>query len=150
MFTVHPIFLCLIGIGSFAGRFFLTGVADRLGNRNMLAASYAGMGVAFAWWWLTLALPPSLLALGGFAFVFGASYGAMVGVCPPLCMAYFGGKSLSGLIGALYFAAGIGSLFAPTFAGWMYDVSQSYAVPLVVAVLANALATWIALRLPAA
>lgn len=142
--------LGVIGIGSFVGRFFLTGVADRLGNRNMLAASYAGMGVAFAWWWLTLALPPSLLALGGFAFVFGASYGAMVGVCPPLCMAYFGGKSLSGLIGALYFAAGIGSLFAPTFAGWMYDVSQSYAVPLVVAVLANALATWIALRLPAA
>ena len=142
--------LGLIGIGSFVGRFVLTGAADRMGNRNMLAASYAGMGIAFAWWLATLAFAPSLFALGIFAFVFGSSYGAMVGVCPPLCMAYFGGKSLSGLIGALYFAAGIGSLFAPTFAGWMYDVSQSYAVPLLVGVAANALAAWIALRMPAA
>ena len=142
--------LGLIGIGSFAGRFVFTGAADRLGNRNMLAASYAGMGIAFAWWLATLAFSPSLIALGIFAFVFGASYGAMVGVCPPLCMAYFGGKSLSGLIGALYFAAGIGSLFAPTFAGWMYDVSQSYAVPILVGIAANLLAAGIAMRMPAA
>lgn len=142
--------LGLIGIGSFVGRFVFTGAADRLGNRNLLAASYAGMGIAFAWWLATLAFAPSLIALGIFALVFGSSYGAMVGVCPPLCMAYFGGKALSGLIGALYFAAGIGGLFAPTFAGWMYDVSQSYAVPLLVGMVANALATWIALRMPSA
>lgn len=142
--------LGVIGIGSFAGRFVLTGVADKVGNRNMLAASYAGMGVAFAWWLATLAFAPSVLALGIFAFIFGASYGAMVGVCPPLCMAYFGGKSVSGIIGALYFAAGIGSLFAPTFAGWMYDIAQSYVVPLIVAVVANFLAAWIAMRLPRA
>ena len=142
--------LGIIGVGSFAGRFVLTGVADKVGNRNLLAASYAGMGVAFAWWLVALALPPSVLALGVFAFVFGASYGAMVGVCPPLCMAYFGGKSVSGIIGALYFAAGIGCLFAPTFAGWMYDIAQSYVVPLIVAVAANFLAAWIAMRLPRA
>ena len=142
--------LGVIGIGSFAGRFFLTGVADKVGNRNMLAASYAGMGIAFAWWLIALAFPPSLAALAVFAFVFGSSYGAMVGVCPPLCMVYFGGKSVSGIIGALYFAAGIGSLFAPTFAGWMYDIAQSYAVPLAVAIAANALAVWITLRLPRA
>ena len=142
--------LGVIGIGSFAGRFVLTGVADKIGNRNMLAASYAGMSIAFAWWLVTLALPPSVIALGLFAFVFGSSYGAMVGVCPPLCMAYFGGKSVSGIIGALYFAAGIGSLFAPVFAGWTYDLWQSYTVSLVVAIAANALAAWIALRLPRA
>ena len=142
--------LGVIGIGSFAGRFVLTGIADKVGNRNMLAASYAGMGIGFGWWLVTLALPPSVLALGVFAFIFGTSYGAMVGVCPPLCMDYFGGKSLSGIIGALYFAAGIGSLFAPTFAGWMYDVTQSYVVPLMVAVAANFLAAWIAMRLPRA
>jgi len=142
--------LGLIGIGSFIGRFFLTGVADRVGNRNMLAASYAGMGVAFAWWWLSLALPPSFVALALFAFVFGASYGAMVGVLPPLCMAYFGGRALAGIIAMVYFAAGIGGLISPTFAGWMFDLTQTYAVPVVVGILANAVAVWIALRLPRA
>ena len=39
--------------------------------------------------------------------------------------------------------------FAPTFAGWMFDVSGSYAVPVAVGVAANALAAAIASRLPA-
>ena len=74
----------------------------------------------------------------------------MVGVSPPLCMAYFGGRALSGIIAAAYLAAGIGGLFAPTFAGWMYDLTQSYAWPIVAGIAANALAVWIALRLPRA
>lgn len=142
--------LGVIGAGSFFGRFFLTGMADRLGHRNLLAVSYAGMAAAFAWWLVTLALAPGYAALALFAFVFGSSYGAMVGVCPPLCMAYFGGRALSGIIAAVYLAAGIGGLIAPVFAGWMHDTTQSYAVPLVVGVLANLLAMAIALRLPRA
>jgi len=138
----------LIGVGSFCGRFFLTGHADRLGPRNMLVAMYAGMGLACAWWLASLALPASFLALGLFALFFGTCYGGFVGVAPPLAMEYFGGRNLSGLIGALYFAAGLGSLFAPTFAGWMFDVSGTYAVPILVGVAANALAALIASRLP--
>ena len=63
-------------------------------------------------------------------------------------MEYFGGKNLSGLIGALYLAAGIGSLFAPVFAGWMYDISGTYAVPIIVGAVANGIAALIATRLP--
>ena len=139
----------LIGVGSFCGRFFLTGYADRIGLRNMLVAMYAGMGLACVWWLTTLALPSSFIALGAFALFFGTCYGGFVGVAPPLTMAYFGGKNLSALIGALYLAAGIGSLFAPTFAGWMFDVSGSYAVPILVGALANVVAAAIATRLPA-
>ena len=142
--------LGVIGLGSFFGRFVLTGVADRLGHRNMLAVSYAGMALAFAWWLVTLAFAPAYAGLALFAFVFGASYGAMVGVCPPLCMAYFGGRALSSIIAAVYLAAGIGGLIAPVFAGWMHDATQSYAVPIVVGVFANLLAMAIALRLPRA
>jgi MFS family permease len=139
----------LIGVGSFCGRFFLTSYADRIGQRNMLVAMYLGMGLACAWWLATLALPASFYALGLFALLFGTCYGGFVGVAPPLSMAYFGGRNLSGLIGALYLAAGIGSLFAPTFAGWMFDVSGSYAVPVLVGLLANVVAAAIASRLPA-
>lgn len=139
----------LIGVGSFCGRFFLTGYADRIGLRNMLVAMYAGMGLACAWWLASLAVPASFLALGAFALWFGTCYGGFVGVAPPLAMEYFGGRNLSGMIGALYLAGGIGSLFAPTFAGWMFDVSGSYAVPVTVGIAANALAALIASRLPA-
>lgn len=139
----------LIGVGSFCGRFFLTSYADRIGQRNMLVAMYLGMGLACAWWLASLALPASFYALSLFALWFGICYGGFVGIAPPLTMEYFGGRNLSGLIGALYLAAGIGSLFAPTFAGWMFDVSGSYAVPVLVGLLANIVAAGIAARLPA-
>jgi MFS family permease len=138
----------LIGVGSFCGRFFLTGYADRIGLRNMLVAMYIGMGLACLWWLLTLSLPASFVALGVFALLFGTCYGGFVGIAPPLTMEYFGGRNLSGLIGALYLAAGIGSLFAPVFAGWMYDVSGTYAVPIIVGAVANGIAALIATRLP--
>ena len=138
----------LIGVGSFCGRFFLTGHADRIGLRNMLVAMYAGMGLACAWWLASLALPASFVALGLFALAFGTCYGGFVGISPPLAMAYFGGRNLSAIIGALYLAAGIVSLFAPTFAGWMYDLSGTYAAPILVGVAGNGVAVLIALRLP--
>ena len=138
----------LIGVGSFGGRFFLTGFADRVGLRNMLVAMYTGMGLACAWWLASLALPASFLTLGLFALGFGTCYGGFVGISPPLAMEYFGGRNLSAMIGALYLAAGIGSLFAPTFAGWMYDVSGTYALPILVGVAGNAAAALNALRLP--
>lgn len=139
----------LIGVGSFCGRFFLTSYADRFGQRNMMVALYLGMGLSCAWWLASLVLPASFYALGLFALLFGTCYGGFVGLAPPLAMAYFGGRNLSSIIGALYLAAGIGSLFAPTFAGWMFDVSGSYAVPILVGLLANVVAAAIAVRLPA-
>jgi len=140
--------LGIIGVGSFAGRFVLTGLADRFGRRDSYAAMFALMGVAFAWWLLSLALPASFVALAGFAMLFGLGYGGFVGLAPPLAMGYFGARNLSGLIGSLYVAAGIGTLIAPTFAGWVYDHTASYAWPIASGIVLNLCAAWVALRLP--
>lgn len=140
--------LGVIGVGSFAGRFVLTGLADRFGRRDSYAAMFVLMGAAFAWWLLSLALPASFVALAGFAMLFGLGYGGFVGLAPPLVMGYFGARNLSGLIGLLYVAAGIGTLIAPTFAGWVYDHSASYAWPIASGILVNLCAAWVALRLP--
>lgn len=140
--------LGIIGLGSFGGRFFLAGLADRFGRRDSYAAMFALMGLAFAWWWLSLALPVSFAALALFAMMFGLGYGGYVGLAPPLAMGYFGALNLSGIIGFLYVAAGIGTLVAPTFAGWVYDRTASYAIPVASGVILNAVAVWIALRLP--
>lgn len=142
--------LGIIGIGSFAGRFVLTGLADRFGRRDSFAAMFVLMGAAFAWWLASLALPASFMALAGFALMFGLGYGGFVGLAPPLVMGYFGARNLSGLIGFLYIAAGIGTLIAPTFAGWVFDRSASYALPIASGVLLNAAAAWIAWKLPKA
>jgi MFS family permease len=138
----------LIGLGSFSGRFFLTGLGDKFGKRALVIGCYALLATAFAWWALSLALPASFIGLGVFALLYGLSYGGLVGVSPPLMMDYVGGKNLSSLIGALYAGAGIGTLFAPTFAGWMYDQSGSYLVPLLLGVVGNAMSVWLSLKLP--
>jgi MFS transporter, OFA family, oxalate/formate antiporter len=93
-------------------------------------------------------LPASLVALGAVALIYGLSYGALVGVAPPLLMDYTGGKNLASLLGTLYAGAGVGTLFAPTFAGYMYDRTGSYVVPLLLGVILNAFAAWWCLRLP--
>ncbi len=140
--------LGIIGLGSFGGRFFLTSLADRFGRRDSYVAMFVLMGLSFAWWWLSLALPTSFAALALFAVMFGLGYGGYVGLAPPLAMGYFGALNLSGIIGFLYVAAGIGTLVAPTFAGWAYDRTASYAIPIASGVFLNAVAVWIALRLP--
>jgi MFS transporter, OFA family, oxalate/formate antiporter len=140
--------LGLVGVGSFCGRFFLTGVGDKVGKRRLSSLAYAGLGAGFAWWAICLALPPSLPALMLVALAYGISYGTLVGIAPPLLMDYTGGKNLSGLLGTLYAGAGIGTLFAPTFAGYMHDTVGSYAVPVLMGVALNAFAAWWCLRLP--
>jgi MFS family permease len=140
--------LGIIGLGSFGGRFFLTGLADRYGRRDSYVAMFVLMGLSFAWWWVSLALPASFAALALFALMFGLGYGGYVGLAPALAMGYFGALNLSGIIGLLYVAAGLGTLIAPTFAGWAFDRTASYAIPIASGVLLNALAVWIARRLP--
>jgi len=63
-----------IGVGSTAGRFFLGGLADRLGRSWSLVAMVAGMGLAFVIWGCSL----SLWSLAVFALLFGLFYGGWV------------------------------------------------------------------------
>jgi cyanate permease len=45
-------------------------------------------------------------------------------------MDLFGARSLSGIIGCLYTAAGIGTLFGPPLAGAAFDAFGSYSMPI--------------------
>jgi OFA family oxalate/formate antiporter-like MFS transporter len=112
----------LLGLGSLLGRFAVGGIADRLGHLRSLVAISASMGAMFLLWWVARGFWP--LAL--FAAVFGALYGGYVALSPTVCMAIFGPRSLSGIIGCLYTAAGLGTLVGPTFAGATFDAFGSY------------------------
>jgi MFS transporter, OFA family, oxalate/formate antiporter len=59
-------------------------------------------------------------------------------------MDFFGGRNVSGLIGILYTSAGIGTLIGPSAAGFAYDFSHSYVLPIAVGIVANVVAAVIA------
>jgi MFS family permease len=129
----------VIGVGSTVGRFFLGGLADRLGRILSLILMFAGMAVSLLIWLFSTTFWP----LAVFAFVFGTAYGGWVALLPSVVMDYFGGRNVSGIIGVLYTSAGIGTLIGPSAAGFAYDISGSYTVPILVSAAGNVIAVLI-------
>ena len=136
--------LGVIGVGSTVGRFFLGGLADRMGRQRTLLLMFAGMGLSLAAWTGL----DGFWALAGFAFVYGTFYGGFVALLPALLMDYFGGRQISGIIGVLYTSVGVGTLIGPSAAGLAFDVSHSYLLPILASAAANLVAAGIMLTMP--
>jgi MFS family permease len=128
--------LGVIGIGSTAGRFFLGGLADRMGRQLSLLLMFTGMALALAVW----VIATNLWSLAAFALVYGVFYGGWVAVLPAVVMDYFGGRNVSGIIGILYTSVAFGTLIGPSAAGFAFDLSQSYTVPILASAGANIVA----------
>jgi MFS family permease len=126
----------VIGVGSTVGRFFLGGLADRIGRQLALLAMFVGMALALIIW----ALSTTFWPLAAFALFFGVGYGGWVALLPAVVMDYFGGRNVSGIIGALYTSVGFGTLIGPTAAGYAFDLTHSYALPIWASVGANVIA----------
>ena len=126
----------MIGVGSTAGRFFLGGIADWMGRERSLLLMFAGMATALALW----AVSEGLWSLAAFAVVFGVFYGGWVAVLPAVVMDYFGGRNVSGIIGVLYTSVAFGTLIGPSAAGFAFDLSHSYALPIIFSAATNVVA----------
>jgi MFS family permease len=125
-----------IGVGSTAGRFFLGGVADKLGREFALLLMFVGMGCALlVWVWSTV-----FWQLSVFALAYGVCYGGFVAILPALVMDYFGGRNVSGIIGVLYTSIALGTLVGPSAAGFAFDVSHTYTLPILASVGCNLVA----------
>jgi MFS family permease len=125
-----------IGVGSTVGRFLLGGLADRLGHARTLIATYLVMALALVIWLAST----TFWRLALFGFVFGSAYGGWVALLPPVVMDYFGARNISGVIGILYTSAGIGTLLGPSAAGFAYDLSHSYTLPILASIGGNLIA----------
>ena len=128
--------LGVIGVGSTAGRFFLGGLADRMGRQLSLLLMFAGMAFALAVW----VVSTDIWSLAAFAFVYGVFYGGWVAVLPSVVMDYFGGRNVSGIIGILYTSVAFGTLIGPSAAGFAFDLSHSYTLPILASATANIVA----------
>jgi MFS family permease len=125
-----------IGVGSSAGRLFLGGVADRMGRRWALPVMFVGMGLSFLIW----AVSAGAWWLAAFALLFGVFYGGFVALAPTLVADSFGGLNVSAIIGILYTSVAFGTLVGPSAAGFAFDASGSYRVPILASAAANLLA----------
>jgi MFS family permease len=128
--------LGVIGVGSTAGRFFLGGLADRMGRQLSLLLMFIGMAFALAVW----VIATDFISLAAFAFVYGVFYGGWVAVLPSVVMDYFGGRNVSAIIGILYTSVAFGTLIGPSAAGFAFDLSHSYTVPILFSAAANIVA----------
>jgi MFS family permease len=131
--------LGVIGVGSTAGRFFLGGLADRIGRQRSLLLMFIGMAFALTVW----VISTEIWSLAGFAFVYGVFYGGWVAVLPSVVMDYFGGRNVSGIIGILYTSVAFGTLIGPSAAGFAFDLSHSYTLPILLSAGANVAAAMI-------
>jgi MFS family permease len=128
--------LGVIGIGSTGGRFFLGGIADRMGRERSLLMMFVGMALSLSIW----AVSSGVWSLAAFAFVFGVFYGGWVAVLPSVVMDYFGGRNVSGIIGVLYTSVAFGTLIGPSAAGFAFDFSRSYELPIIASAASNIVA----------
>ncbi len=126
-----------IGVGSTAGRFLLGGLADRIGRPRAFLLMFVGMGLSFVIWLLSVSLWP----LAFFALVFGVFYGGFVALAPSVLSDYFGGRNASSLVGIAYTSVAIGTLIGPSAAGFAFDLSHSYKLPILVSIGAYVVAT---------
>ncbi|QFZ86303.1 MFS transporter [Variovorax paradoxus] len=125
-----------IGVGSTAGRFFLGGLADRMGRHYALPLMSAGMALSLMVW----AVSGGFWGLALFAFAYGVFYGGFVALLPALVMDWFGGRHIGAIIGILYTSVAIGTLIGPSAAGFALDLTRSYLLPILVAIGANLVA----------
>jgi MFS family permease len=94
------------------------------------------MGLAAFIW----AISPNEWSLTLFALIYGIFYGGWVAVLPSVVMDCFGARNVSSIIGVLYTSVAIGTLIGPTAAGYAYDMSHTYLLPILGSAISNIVA----------
>lgn len=97
---------------------------------------YLGMAAALAIW--AISATHSMLFV--FALIMGLFYGGWVAILPAVVADLFGAANAGSVIGILYTSVAIGTLIGPSGAGFVYDASHSYLVPIIAGASANLVA----------
>jgi len=117
--------LTAYGIGSVAGRVAAGAMSDRTGTVTTMRAAYAIQALAL----LALLWLPSREALFGSLAAFGAGFAAADTMIAKVIPDVFGVRAIGAIMGVLTLGWRLGAALGPAAAGFLYDVSGSYAVP---------------------
>ena len=137
--------LSTIGGSSIAGRLLIGSLIDRIGARKSLILCFLPLiGSLIAL--LFLHAPVALYVV---ITVYGIAHGGLFTVVSPTVAEHFGLKSHGALFGFIVFFGTIGGAAGPVFAGWIFDVTQSYDPAFMALAALTALGLLLALLLPA-
>ena len=130
--------LTAYGVGSVAGRLTAGFVSDRIGTRVTIGVAYVLEIVAL----IALLWFPSRGALLTSLVVFGAGFAASDTMVVKVVPDVFGLKAIGAIMGVLTLGWRLGAAIGPAAAGFLYDLTGSYAIPFGAAPVAVAL-SWI-------
>ena len=117
--------LTAYGVGAVTGRVSSGVAAERLGTLTTIRLGYVLQIVALAALWRAPSREVLLLSLALFGVGFSASDTMVTKVIPEV----FGMRSLGAIMGVLTLGWRTGAALGPATAGFLYDVTGSYAIP---------------------
>jgi MFS family permease len=117
--------LTAYGIGSMVGRIAAGALSDRIGTVTTMRIAYAVQALAL----LALLWLPSREALFGSLAAFGAGFAAADTMIAKVIPDVFGVRAIGAIMGVLTLGWRSGAALGPAAAGFLYDLSGSYAVP---------------------
>ncbi len=109
-------------LGNIAGRLGLSWLADIIGNKRcfILALLMKAVGI------LIFALATNVGQCIPGLILIGLGFGGLVPLRPAIQSELFGIRAFGTVLGLLMAFGAIGSMAAPVFVGWMYDVGKNY------------------------
>jgi MFS family permease len=124
--------LGLVGGVSIVGRIVIGRVSDRIGRRASFIIVFLLMAVMMLW--LLEARQPWQFYL--FSAIFGFGYGGFVPLFPAVVGDWFGMKFHGSIFGVLSLAVAIGGAIGPLLAGYVFDITGSYDIAIIVGAVA--------------
>jgi len=117
--------LTAYGVGSVGGRVAAGAMSDRIGTITTMRIAYVVQALAL----LALLWLPSREALFGSLAAFGVGFAAADTMIAKVIPDVFGVRAIGAIMGVLTLGWRSGAALGPAAAGFLYDVSGSYAVP---------------------
>lgn len=114
--------LSTIGGASMVGRFFIGSAIDRMGTRRSMMLCFVLLVLVLLW----LQASKKLWMFYLFAVGYGFTHGGIFTVISPIIAEYFGIRSHGLLFGVAAFAGTVGGFLGPIFAGYVFDITESY------------------------
>ena len=120
--------LTLYTIVAFFSGFVAGYLADRTSKVAVLFVCMFMQALAMAILAMTDSLPMAMV----FAVLWGAGFGGRVPLLTAIIGDFFGRKNFGSILGINMVPSNIAMIFAPLFAGFMFDLRQSYFIPFII------------------
>jgi MFS family permease len=117
--------LTAYGLGSVAGRLIFGAASDRLGSTTTMRLCFALQILALS----ALVVVPSARMLPLIMAVFGFGFAGADTVIVRIIPDVFGLRALGAIMGVLASGWRVGAALGPATAGFIYDLTRSYAIP---------------------